>query len=443
MTLFWIIASGLIGLALLFILPPLFSTRGQDRGVDQDALNLALFRRQLEELDADLAAGELDRGEYKAARRDLERELLYDVDGPRTDNTRNVSGGRWAPILLGVAVPVVAVSLYLYLGEGSIIPRLQAAASDQKAAPHPGSGGEMPPLAVMVQRLADKLERNPENLEGWMMLGRSYFAMGQPERALHALEQAYGLAPENPDVLVTYAEAVAANNEGKLAGRPAELIQSALKTDPRHAGARWLQGLVSFQDARYVEAAEQWGALEATLDPRSKETADLRSYIAEARSRAGLGPQPAENAAQIPDSEQATLSAAGEAEKAKSQTPGPPPATTGTGVTVEVSLAQSLRSRVETDDSVFVYAKAVSGPPMPLAAHRARVADLPLTVTLDDSMAMIPAMKLSGFDKVTVGARISKSGQAIPASGDLEGEVSPAHPGDNERVKVVIDRVRP
>jgi len=443
MTLFWVIAAGLIGLALLFTLPPLFSTRGRAQDVDQDALNLALFRRQLEELDADLAAGELDRGEYKAARRDLERELLYDVDEPGTDNARDVGGGRWTAALLAVAVPVVAVSLYLYLGEGTIIPRLQAAASDQQAAPHPGSGGEMPPLEVMVQRLAEKLERNPENLEGWMMLGRSYFALGQPERALHALEQAYGLAPENPDVLVTYAEAVAANNEGKMAGRPAELIQTALKTDPQHPGARWLQGLVSFQDARYVEAAEQWEALEATLDPQSKETAELRSYIAEARSRAGLGPESAENAAEIPASEQAAASAAGEAENAREQAPRPLPATTGARVTVEVSLAESLRSQAETNDSVFVYAKAVSGPPMPLAAHRARVADLPLTITLDDSMAMIPAMKLSGFDEVTVGARISKSGQAIPASGDLEGEVSPVHPGDNESVKVVIDRVRP
>jgi len=112
-------------------------------------------------------------------------------------------------------------------------------------------------------------------------------------------------------------------------------------------------------------------------------------------------------------------------------------------VRVEVSLAEPLRSSIDPNDSLFVYAKAVSGPPMPLAAHRGRAADLPVTLTLDDSMAMIPAVKLSGFDRVTVGARISKSGQAVPRSGDLEGEVTPVSPGQAGTVKILIDRVRP
>jgi cytochrome c-type biogenesis protein CcmH len=442
-TVFWIIAAGLLGVALLFILPPLLSHRGQPRITDQDALNLSIFRQQLQELDADLAAGELDRREYKSARRDLERELLYDVGEADAQDTGESGGGRWAAVVLAVAVPAVAVSLYLYLGDSAIIPRLQAAASRQAAVPHPGPGGELPPLEVMVQRLADKLGQNPDNLEGWMMLGRSYFAMGQPARALHAMEQAYGLAPENPDVLITYAEAVAANNKGTLAGRPAELIQTALDIDPRHASARWLQGLASFQDARYSDAAEQWGELEATLDPQSDDMVELRRYIAEARSRAG-GPDQAENQAGNRVSTQMGPPSAGEAENAETQLDTLPEAATP-ALTVEVSLAEPLSPKVEMDDSVFIYAKAVSGPPMPLAAHRARVADLPLTIRLDDSMAIVPAMKLSGFEEVTVGARISKGGQAqaIPASGDLEGEVSPVHPGADERVKVVIDRVRP
>jgi cytochrome c-type biogenesis protein CcmH len=292
------------------------------------------------------------------------------------------------------------------------------------------------------------MEQNPKNLEGWMMLGRTYFAVGQPGRALYALEKAYGLGPENPDVLVAYAEAVASSNDTELAGRPAELIQAALKIDPEHSSARWLEGLVSFQANEFVRAAEQWGTLVATFDPAGEEAAELRRYIAEARTRAGMEP------AQAPTSEApATEAQARAGEVVQDTAPAATRATEGqaapeqvaavASVTVEVSLAEPLWPQADVNDSIFVYAKAVTGPPMPLAAHRARVGDLPLTVTLDDSMAMIPAMKLSGFPEVTVGARISKSGQAIPQSGDLEGEAIPVKPGEISVVKVVIDRVRP
>jgi len=443
MTIFWIIASGLIGSALLFVLPPLVSRREPAEDPSQDALNLTIFRRQLEELDRDLAAGELDQQQYDAARHDLERELLYGVGPAGSTDKRDTGGGRWAAALLAVAIPLVVVSIYLYLGDSAIIPRLQAAASGKATQFHPGREGKMPPLEVMVQRLAEKLEQNPDNLEGWMMLGRTYFAIGQPERALHPLERAYGLAPRNPDILVTYAEALAANNGDSLAGRPAELIQAALKIDPQHTSARWLEGLASFQGARYAEAAEQWGALAASFDPQSDEAAELHAYVTEARSRAGPEQQQQEaKTAAEPKREQGALPATDDAADTKEQIE-PLQVASSASVTVEVSLAEPLWRQVNANDSVFIYAKAVSGPPMPLAAYRARVGDLPLTVTLDDSMAMIPAMKLSQFDEVTLGARISKGGQATPQSGDLEGEVSPVKPGQSGTVKILIERARP
>jgi cytochrome c-type biogenesis protein CcmH len=444
MTIFWIMAAGLTGLALLFALPPLLSKRDQVEDVSQDDLNLAVFRQQVQELDSDLAAGELDRQHYNAARRDLERELLSDVTGNGTG--ADSGGGRWAAALLAIAIPAAAVSLYLYLGDSTLIPRLEATASGQAPAAHPnGPGGEMPPLEVMVQRLAEKMEQNPENLDGWMMLGRTYFAIGQPERALYALEKAYGLEPEDPNVLVAYAEAVSANNDSELAGRPAELIQSALKIDPEHSSARWLEGLVSFQASEYVQASEQWSALLATFEPQSEEAAELRRYIVEARTRAGMEPEqtPTQEAGQAGEPVQAET-----VPTAKSSPPDEEQATSAqapasASIRVEVSLAEHLWPDANVKNSLFVYAKATSGPPMPLAAYRARVEDLPLTVTLDDSMAMVPTMKLSGFPEVTVGARISESGQAMPESGDMEGEVGPVQPGQSGIVKVVIDRIRP
>jgi len=455
MTLFWLSAAALIGLALLFVVPPLLSRHGQDKDPDRDALALALFQQQAQELDADLAAGALDRQQYQAARQDLERELLHDLEDTPSEPVPETGGGHWTAVLLAVLLPTVAVSLYLHLGNSALIPRLAAATTAGPQAPtaHPGPQGEIPSLEVMVQRLADKLERHPDDLEGWMVLGRTYFVMGQPQRALQPLERAYDLAPDNPDVLVAYAEAVAANHGSALAGRPTELIRAALKIDPAHTGARWLEGLTSFQAARYDQAVEQWEALLATFDPESTEATELRRYITQARSR----PRPE----QAPESEQAPEPAPEQvpagtetADTAQETPPGaadtanlerpaaPQPAAATTGIRVEVSLAEPLWPQANINDSLFIYAKAAAGPPIPLAVHRGHVRDLPLTISLHDGMAVIPTMQLSGFDQVTIGARISKSGQATPQSGDLEGEVSMVKPGRAGAVKVVIDRVR-
>ncbi len=438
MIIFWILAAGLMGLALLFVVTPLLSGRAPEPAIDQDQLNLAVFRQQLQELEADLAAGNLDQTQYKAARRDLERELLYDVDGKGASSPPATTdrGGRVTALVLAVAVPASAIGLYLYIGDNSIIPRLEAAAAGQPTAPagHPSTpGGEVPPLDVLVQRLAEKMEQNPENLEGWLMLGRTYFAVNEPGKALAALEKAYGLAPQNPEVISSYAQAVASNAGGKLAGRPAELIRAALEIDPDNATARWLDGLVSYQEGEFDAAITRWESILAGLDPEGKDAAELREFIAEARQRGG-------SAESAPPAQAA---AEGTPESTTAQETPADPAQTAAGVVVQVALAEPLWPKADQNATLFVYAKAVTGPPMPLAVKRMKVADLPATVTLDDSMAMMPAMRLSNFPEVTVGARISASGQATPQSGDLEGEVSPVKAGRSEPVEVLIDRVRP
>jgi len=450
MMLFWILAAGLMVLALAFVLPPLLSRKTRAGGPSQDELNLAVFRRQLQELDADLASGELEQAQYETAKRDLERELLHDVGGDGGGQNLDAGNGRWAAGILAVAVPLLAVVLYLSLGSRQIIPLLETAANAPEPEGHASPDGKMPSLEVMVQRLAAKLEQHPENLQGWMMLARTYFAIGQPERAFPAMEKAYGLAPENPDVLVLYAEALAANEGGELAGRPMQLIRAALKVDPQHSGARWLEGLGYFQAGEYQRAAEQWETLMPSLDPGSEGATELQDFIAEARKRAA--PESSSDAAPTQAQRAQAVEGPSAGEKAPpvaAAAPGPekptapPQGAAAPGVQVEVAVADSLRSRVDPDDSLFVYAKALSGPPMPLAARRARAGDLPLSLTLDDSTAVMPTMKLSRFEQVTVGARISKSGQAMPQSGDLEGEVSPVETGHAGKVKILIDRVRP
>lgn len=470
MIIFWLLAALLIALALLFVIPPLLSRRAPREGLDQDALNLDLFQRQIEELDADLALGKLDQHQYNAARRDLERELLYDLEGARPSSGpggersegrplpaptagsaaaattgpavagEGTGNGRWAAVLLAIVVPASVVSLYLLLGNSAVIQQLAGA---QPA----GVPSGLPPLDVMVERLEERLQRQPNDPEGWVMLGRTYFAIGQPAKAVDALGRAYGVAPGNPDVLVTYAEALAANNDSNLAGRPAELIAAALEIDPQHTSARWLQGLASFQGARYDQAAEQWELLAASFERNSEEAEELERYIAEARRRADPAlaedprPQRAGGLARTLVAQAAEGTAPTEG-AGPAEANGKPAAASG-GVTVAVTLAEDLWTKAQMDDSLFVYAKAISGPPMPLAVHRGRVADLPLTLTLDDSLSMMPSMRLSAFDRVMVGARISKGGQATPRSGDLEGEAGPVEPGAAGTVKILIDRVRP
>lgn len=448
MIIFWILASGLLAIALLFVVIPLLSKRQRDRGITQDELNITILRQQLAELDADLAGGRLDQGQYDAARRDIERELLHDVEGAKAESGGDIKGQPVLAGILALGVAGGAIALYLDIGSRTIIPELERLAAGEpavpqaKAAQHTGGS-----LEDLVAQLADKMEREPDNLEGWMMLGRSYYHLQQPQKALYALGRAYALAPEQADVVTAYAEALASNAGGRMAGKPLELVDTALEIDPSHVNARWLKGLAMFQAGRFEDGIARWELLLASLEPESEQAKQLEAYIEEARGQlaAATASQPsASGESEGPGSDATKTSTAEGSTETVGETPESATGIAETnGVTVDVSLADELFERAEAEDTLFVYAKAANGPPMPLAVFRGRVADLPLTVTLDDSMAMMPQMSLSQFDTITVGARISETGEATPQSGDFEGEIASIQRDGTGPVRVVIDRVRP
>jgi cytochrome c-type biogenesis protein CcmH len=448
MIIFWILAAGLMALAVLFVALPLLREPQEGSAQSQDNLNLQVFRQRLDELDADLAAGFLDQGQYESARRDLERELLSDLDGASTGAQGKAQSkphqGR-APalaLILAIALPTAAVFAYLELGNGEMIPRLEAAAAGAEGAP-PGMAGAdataMASLETMAQGLAERLAKEPDNLDGWLMLGRTWFAVNQPAKALDAMEHAYKLAPRQAGAMLAYAEALAANAGNRLAGRPAELIQAALKIEPGNVNARWLGGMVDYQNDRFADAAKTWEGILPGLDPAGEETAQLRQMIADARARGGL-PTPTgqplvpAQSGQPPAAATATDSGAADSGAARAAQ---------AAIRVKVSLAPALAASAAPQDTLFVFARAAEGPPMPLAVQRLKAADLPTAVTLDDSMAMMPSMRLSAFPKVVVGARISKSGQATPAAGDLEGQTGPVAVAGAPEVSVTIDTTRP
>jgi cytochrome c-type biogenesis protein CcmH len=426
MTIFWILAAGLAILAALFVVAPLLGTRNSagddtpDADIDQARVNLELFKQQLAELDADLASGKLDQTEYAAARHDLEREVLRDTadlasaDAAEEAQASGAAGAKgdtdlakpWLPgpgftaAALLFALPASALVLYLALGERQIIPRLEATAGAEVASPGDAPAG-MPSLEQLVMRLEERLEQVPDDAEGWTMLGRTYFAMGRLEQAKQALARAHELLPDDHAVTLAYAESLAASNNSNLSGRPAELISTVLAAEPENVTARWLSGMVAFQQGQFQGAIAAWKGVLREIDPAGEEAAPDPSAV---------------------------------------ETP-PQPAAASPGIDVEVSLDPLLAGRFPPGTTVFVYARAAAGPPMPLAVQRLTLADLPARVRLDDGMAMMPQMRLSNFPQVIVGARVSPSGQAIPRPGDLEGQTGPT--AASGAVSVNINGVRP
>ncbi|EXJ16586.1 c-type cytochrome biogenesis protein CcmI [Imhoffiella purpurea] len=437
MIIFWILAGGLLALALWIILPPLLRRETAADTPDQNALNLAVFEQRLKELEDDRTADLIEEERYLAARHDLERELLYDVDDAEKPARRPASAAsRWLlAALLATAVPASAVLMYLELGNPALIDRIEGSAG--QAAAEDGSDTQSgASLEELVGRLQERLKEDPDNVDGWLMLGRTYFATDRIEEGLAAFEKAYQLAPDQVPVMLAYAEALASASPGKsLAGRPAELIRAALEKDPQDPMARWLAGMITFQEGGYQEAADAWQTILDELEPGSDDAKNLGQMIDEARSRVARASETGSGAAETQPaaSRDATATAqSGEAAAAESAS-----------VTVRVSLAPSIAEQASPEDSVFVFARATQGPPMPLAAKRIQVKDLPAEVVLDDSQAMSPTLKLSGTEQITIGARVSKSGDATPRAGDLEGTAAPIGLDEDAAVSVVIDRVRP
>jgi cytochrome c-type biogenesis protein CcmH len=403
MTAFALLAAASVAAALLFVLPPLMRARRAPM-TQARAANLNVYRGQLAELERDLALGTLDRGQYEAARAELQRRLLEEVGGePATAGSPGSARSRdkSLALVIGVALPVVAAMLYWQLGE----PRAIGAAGQAAQEPPPMTQEQFEAMtAKLAQRMADK----PDDPVGWLMLGRAYKALGRPADAVGAFEQANRRRPGDAEILIEYAEAKA-QVAGSLAGEPRRLLEQALAVAPNDPKALTLAGAAAFEARDYDKAIAYWERLAARMPPESELGKAIATGLERARSlrQAGAGVQRAAPGAVLQG---------------------------------RVSLAAALKNRAAPDDTVFVYARAADGPRMPLAVARKRVKDLPADFRLDDSMAMTPELKLSAFERVVVSARVSRSGSATPRSGDLQGESVPVAPGAG-RVSVVIDHV--
>lgn len=416
MTLFWVYAALLTTLALVILVAPLMRNRSKDAAsVSREASSLSVFRDQLAELDADLAAGSIDQEQWEAARADLQRGLLEDSGAAEVGKAVPVARSAAAAVVVALAVPIATVAIYLVLGSPQGLNPSRASASQTQESPHELSQGQ---IESMVVTLAQRLEADPDNVEGWVMLARTYTALGRFKDAADAYAKAEARFPANAQLLADYADSLAMAQGKTLKGKPEELIQRALKADGKNFKALALAGSAEFEKQDFAKAAEYWKRILPLLPPDSEIGNSVRASIKEAEDKQGGAP-----------SSPAAMAKAAPGGKAKSPDAPAAAAVKDARLSGTITLASALAARAAPEDVVFVLARPAQGSRMPLAALRMKVKDLPLKFSFDDSMAMSSAAKLSDFTEVVVAARISKSGNVLPQAGDLEGVSKPVHPG--------------
>ena len=423
MLIFWgVVAMLLIG-CLLLLLPPLWAPR-PDSG--RAGANVAVYRDQLHEAERDFNAGLLTPERMDQLQGELRRRVLEDADAASGTEASKGPARRTA-MLLAVLVPAASLMIYLTLGRPGAVAPADPALVSAGGGRHQLSGLQ---IEAMVSALAERMKAEPNNAEGWLMLGRSYTSLGRYRDAATALRKAQALLPGNAGVLTDLADVLAMVQGKKLAGEPSRYIQQALDLDPRHIKALALAGSVAFEARDYGNARSYWERLIAVAPAESDIARSARGSIAQATRLEANSSVPANAAARA--------SLAPTSAPANAPNDAVPPA----GISGEVVLSPELAARVAAGDTVYVFARAVQGPRLPLAILKQPAGTWPLNYRLDDSMAMAPDLKLSTAAQVVVGARVSRSGNATPQSGDLIGQSAPVT-NRTQGLRIVIDRVQP
>jgi cytochrome c-type biogenesis protein CcmH len=388
----------------------------------QTKLNASVYRAQIMDLDSEHQSGHISTQEWQQTRDELSQRMLEDTSLSDDPGARKEKPALWTALVIAVTLPVASLSMYLWVGEPQA---LQAMATE------PPEKVMQTELSGMVQTLAKKLETNPENQEGWVMLGRSYRALEKYDNAVNAYDRALKLSPDD-GLKLERAEVLALKAQGNFDGEPWGVIREILKKDPQNKGALLLAGSASYAHDKYADALRYWQQARKLLAADHPDVPSLEGAIATAQNKLGLPVTPQST---LPSQAPAAASGAGAA--------GPVASGTQVGLTISgrLSLAAALKNKASPNDMVFVYASPANGDRMPLAIFKSTVEKLPLNFTLDDSTAMLPERKLSGAGEVILKARISKSGNAIPQSGDLIGTLGPVKVGAKGLVLEIKEQI--
>ncbi|PUE50086.1 c-type cytochrome biogenesis protein CcmI [Limnohabitans sp. 2KL-51] len=393
----------------------------------QSQANVKVYREQILDLDREHANGHLSDAEWQQSRDELSVRLLQDTAVEDEPQLITQAQSWRTAVVIALVFPISALGLYIWLGAPEAISpmppasALAEAATEQAAAPN---------LDQIVENLASKLQADPNNLEGWVLLGRTHRSIGNLDAALSAFDRALKLNADD-ELILARAEVLAAKNQGRFDGEPWRVIREVLQRDPQNYAALLLAGSASYANNRYADALEFWQRARLRLSADHPDVPNLIEAMstvqAKLKNPASPSSTPAAQSAQgaVP----AQGSAASGAAPAAAVASAAGGAASALNVSGQVRLSAALKSQTSPTDVVFVYAVPANGERMPLALLKTTVAQLPLSFTLDDSSAMLPDRKLSGASQVLVKARISKSGNAIPQSGDWEGSLGPVKVG--------------
>ena len=435
MTAFLMIAGSILAVVLLLLILPLLRREQQAPPSDDTRdYDIRIARERLEELRKEHARGELSDEEFEQAKVDLEITLAQDLEAAekRTVHVKADRAARVTTAIVVILVPAIVAGVYLQTGSPDLVDPAKrvAAASPQQQSPHtPGS------VAELVAELERRMQQDPENPKGWFLLGRTYMQLNRYDDAVNAFEKLNALLPDNPTVLISLADALSMQNGGQVPEKAIQLLDKVLEIEPDNVTALWLRGNAAGQRHQDADALRYWSRAYPLLADEPAMQQELRQLVSAVEARSGLK-------AELPQTPPPVMSAKASVPEPPGNT-GQPAASAGPGLQVEVALDPELMDKVKPDDIVFIYAKAAAGPPMPLAVARKRVSELPVKVVLNDSMAMMPQMKLSSFPKVKVGARISKSGQAISQAGDLQAAEVMTESNSKKPIRLLINSVKP
>jgi cytochrome c-type biogenesis protein CcmH len=404
---FWIVVAALLALALVFLLLPLVRNVRAQQADQRQQQNIQIAQEKKAALEAQLSEGEIDQAGFDAAYVDLQTALALELD--RGESGGEAARGKWMALVVMLFIPCASVALYLYYGEYRVIenPQLvEAPASPQRAAAPQMS------LAEMVVAIEKRLQENPQDAEAWFMLGRTRMAEQEFDGAVEAFRRSDQLLADEPGILFALADALAMQNNGNLLGEPEALVQRGLQIAPRFPNGLWLAGMAAEQREDFKAAHRYWSLLLPMLNDSPVSANEVRGMLASLEQR-----DPS-----LLQQEQAGIERS---------------------LKVQVDISDELRARATPETAVFVYAKAMQGPPMPLAVKRLQLQDLPRTLSLGDADAMMPSMKLSSFDEVIVGARVSFSGNPVAQVGDFYTEqdsVDSSNPPP--QISLVIDTIK-
>ncbi|MDF3196432.1 c-type cytochrome biogenesis protein CcmI [Pseudomonas sp. 1928-m] len=390
---FWLCAGLLLLTALAFLLIPVLRARKVQAEEDRTALNVTLYQERLLDLQGQHDAGALNAEQLANGRDEAARELLADTEGAQVQPTQRALGGK-IPLIAALLMPLLGYGLYQQWGAVDDVERAQTFAAQPKT------------IEEMTARLEAAVQNDPKSAESWYFLGRTYMAQERAADAAVAFERAIDVAGREPELLGQWAQALYFSGNKQWTEQLQALTDEALKGDPAEVTSLGLLGIAAYEAGQFQQAIERWQQLVAVLPAEDPSRVAIQGGIDRAREQLGA---PAADAA-----------------PAASQ-----------GLTVRVALAAELQAKVQPGDAVFIFARAVSGPPMPLAVKRLSVADLPAEVSLSDSDAMMPQLKISGFEQVQLVARISRSGNAT--AGEWIGSSQPLASNTTELQQLLID----